>query len=714
MGKSEAYQDLVGVFKQNIDDLKNKTVELEKENHEQKEILRQNEERSAQIFKKILERIESDAAARKNGTLPYNLAADIPAADSMENFDLLHGPRDVPPYKEKKKDKLLSESSRSLSPRPSTAKVRGGKGSTGALRVDGNEFLFEQPVSEADEEASISSSDPDLLRSRVGGKAEGKSKRRTSRTELSRLLHDSRTETENVPFLNPSGYWSNTYIPGDPIFRALFSKIQQRHQDYRTDSLLDRLSLRPEQPFDAPQNAAIATFIHSDTVAIEGTSRMLVQVGVRGSDRHAGARPAMNVALVLDLTGDVKSTVARNIRALIDGFQHARDIGDKFSLVVAGTAGGVLVTPEDFRHGPIQIALKKVLEGSSRDREFTLEQAFGEASRIVRAEDDSSAPLGSSAIILVTPRNLDSEVSRLHQLAHNSAVAGIPVSTVGVKGGEAEFSGLTHLERIALAGQGRRRLFTSPADGERIASAELQAVSEVVARALRLRIKLAPGVKLVRVFGSHRLDEVRSQQVKAAEKSIDLRLSRNLGIEADRGEDEEGIQIVIPAFYAGDSHTILLDVVASTPGPVADVTAKYKDLVHLRNGISRSTLSIGRIHRAFGPLEMNVIKNYLAHRLSETLQQAGATLRIATPGSQSPIHTQSILQSYLTLQNEVMQQHRGLQRDQDLTRDTRMLTQYLNALDTSKSRKNPDYQFLAESLQLAGSLKVTPRPVSID
>ena len=68
------------------------------------------------------------------------------------------------------------------------------------------------------------------------------------------------------------------------------------------------------------------------------------------------------------------------------------------------------------------------------------------------------------------------------------------------------------------------------------------------------------------MLGSERLDNLAATRVKAAERSLDVRISKNLGIQQDRGDDEEGIQIVIPAFHAGDSHVILLDVVV----PVQD------------------------------------------------------------------------------------------------------------------------------------------------
>ena len=199
-------------------------------------------------------------------------------------------------------------------------------------------------------------------------------------------------------------------------------------------------------------------------------------------------------------------------------------------------------------------------------------------------------PLGSSLVLVITPRKLGDELDAISRLAHRSAVGGVPVSVIGV--GAAVDRG--ELERLALAGQGRRYFLEQSSDASSIVDRELAASSRVVARALRLRIKLADGVKLVDVIGSVSLNERQAERVREAEKSIDLRLSRNLGIEADRGEDEDGIQVVIPSFYAGDSHTILLDVVASGPGPIAEVTARYKDLAELRNTVAKASLALPR------------------------------------------------------------------------------------------------------------------------
>ena len=125
---------------------------------------------------------------------------------------------------------------------------------------------------------------------------------------------------------------------------------------------------------------------------------------------------------------------------------------------------------------------------------------------------------------------------------------------------------------------------------------------------------------------SRRLGEPQAAQVREAEVAIDQRLARNLGIEADRGDDEQGIQMVIPNFFAGDSHTVLLDVVADRPGPVADVTVRYKDVVNLKNGVAQASLALDDTRREAGPLERNVLKNLVAVEFAKQTRLASREL----------------------------------------------------------------------------------------
>ena len=525
-------------------------------------------------------------------------------------------------------------------------------------------------------------------------------------------FEQQRLSLEDLRYLPTSGTWRNTYVPGDPVMRWLESRLETRDRStleaFATRPLLlDSAARQVPQPFDAPGTAALSVFVQADRRGLEGENRMLVQVGLKGAERHGGLRPAMQVAIVLDLRTDPGSANAAAMRALVQGFLAAKDLGDRFSLIVAGAPGGELVAADAFRHGPLSVALERLLEptrtATTREPVLQLEEALRTTSAKLQGGGDPSAPLGSSMILLVTPQPLGPLTDGLSQAAHASAVSGVPLSVVGV--GEAVE--LAEIERIALAGQGNLRLLASAPEAELVVHSELSALSRVIARALRLRIRLAPGVKLVEIVGSELLDTNAAQQVRLAERSIDRRLARNLGIEADRGEDDEGIQIVMPAFYSGDTHAVLLDVVAPGPGPIADVSVRYKDLVYLRNGVARANLHLGRSSDPPGPLEQNVVKNLLAVRLAETLKDAGRSL-LAGADAEAVASVRDFQALLAELRDEVP----GFQNDADLAGDADMLGEYLAVLDTGALAHAEPRQHLADSLQLSGYFKTIPRSAS--
>ena len=523
-----------------------------------------------------------------------------------------------------------------------------------------------------------------------------------------RFLRERRA-LEPLTFQPTSGYWANTYVPGDPVMRWLEARLEERDRDAlqvvsSRPLLLEAAARQTPQPFDPPSSAAVSVFLQADRRGLEREGRMLVQVGLQGAHRRSGLRPAMTVGIVLDLRGAISIEVATAMRAVMDGFLAAKDVGDRFSLTVAGRPGATLVGADAFRHGPISVAMSLLVEpdpGATTRPTLGLEEALRTTAAGLQRGDDAAAPLGSSMLLLVTSQPFGRRTDALATTAHRSAVAGVPVSVVGI--GDAVH--LAEIERVTLAGQGNRRLMHAAAEAERLVERELSALARVIARAVRLRIRLAPGVKLVEVVGAERLDAAGAQQVRQAEKSIDRRLARNLGIESDRGEDEEGIQIVIPTFQTGDAHAVLLDVVASGPGPIADVTVRYKDLVYLRNNVARANLSLGRSADAPGPLERNVVKNYLAIRLANTLKNAGRAL--LSGGDDRAIaevrEFRALLQS---LQREVP----GFQNDADLATDTGMLGEYLALLETGVLQQEAPRQYLADSLQLSGYFKTVPRP----
>jgi hypothetical protein len=301
--------------------------------------------------------------------------------------------------------------------------------------------------------------------------------------------------------------------------------------------------------------------------------------------------------------------------------------------------------------------------------------------------------------MLVTGASLEGDVDTLERMAHNNAVGGVPLSVVSLAGRD----DLAHIDRLVAAGQGNRRILDTAQAADALVDRELHSASRAVARALRLRIRLAPGVKLVSVLDSRRLGEPQAAQVREAEVAIDRRLARNLGIEADRGDDEQGIQMVIPNFFAGDSHVVLLDVVAERAGPVADVTVRYKDVVNLNNGVAQASLALDDTPRDAGPLERNVLKNLVAIEFAKQTRQASRELAL---GNLANAGTR--LNRLKILIDGLRQVVPGWREDPALFADIRVLDAYLSAIRLPPARDPGQRQLLAYSLQVAAHRKLQP------
>ena len=131
---------------------------------------------------------------------------------------------------------------------------------------------------------------------------------------------------------------------------------------------------------------------------------------------------------------------------------------------------------------------------------------------------------------------------------------------------------------------------------------------------------------------------------------------------------------------------------------LADVSARYKDLVHMKNGVAQAHLAIGRDQRSPGPLELNVLKNDLAHQLGLCLRTAAD---FVTAGQ--PAEAIRVLEDFHALLVQLPGLIDGLANDGDLEVDQLMLENYLNEL-----RSGTGIELLADSMRYAGRLKVLP------
>ncbi len=519
-------------------------------------------------------------------------------------------------------------------------------------------------------------------------------------TQIKTALEEE--DLDRLAFIPAQGYFKNTYLPGDPDLAFLKEKLEKGLYMDGEVLKLERASVPYVQPFDAPSASGLAVYLSSDRPAMEAAcrSRLTLQVGLKGSLRHARRRAALNAALVVDLRSIPSEEDRRALWALADSMAQSLQAGDRFTLVVVGVKKPVRVKPSRFKMTAVRNALASALEEiESSGVKGSLEDALQTAYQAVGGGADD-APIGANLVLLASAAQVaDSDSLQLD--AHVKAVSGITLSTIGV-GRNAD---MVDLGALALAGQGRRRLVSGVKAARPAIEEELAASGSVVARAVRLRIRLAKDVKLVEVLGSQPLTVERTRRVREMEQAIDKKVARNLGIQADRGEDEDGIQIVIPAYYAGDDHVILLDVVAPGPGKIADVRVRYKDLVNLKNAVARAELTLKAGRHPDDLLVRNVRKNRLAYRVSQKLRQAAESLEQGRFDA-----ARDMLARASTRIEQMQSRYPELADDPEIGRDAGMLAEYLQVLgDYPMWQGNREVQVhLARSLAYAARVKLPP------
>ena len=514
-------------------------------------------------------------------------------------------------------------------------------------------------------------------------------------------------QTVGVKTQPATGYWANRYVPGDPQIRWLSARLAQRDRSWLQDAAPLERSVSPiAQPFDAPADNALALSVMADANAVldapVGPTRMRVQVGIRGIDRRGGQRPPMSLGVVVDLPVDAPDALRIASRSLIDALLQSKQSGDRFSLVVTGVAGespGAIVAAEDFRFGPLQLAQQAFLAEGDEQADDRAEPApldlYGAVERagaMVQQSDDPSKPLGSSAVIVISGQPVE-DLQRLLALTHRRAKDGITLSVFALGAAQS-----AQAQELALAGLGNRRFLVAPSQARQLIEDELYASSRAVARAARLSVRLAPGVRLIEVIGSERLNPPQAQRVREIERSMDQRLATNLGIQADRGEDEGGIQIVIPSIYSGDSVTVLLDLLVDRPGAIVDVSLRYKDLVFLHNGSLHSHLTLPEGGPKRGPRELAVQKNLLAHHFVVAVEEAAAEL-----GRGQVDRASALLRALHASIGLIRERVPAWELDPDLIADQQLLDRYLNAL--AASQETAHEAFLSDSLRYAAWAK---------
>jgi Mg-chelatase subunit ChlD len=498
---------------------------------------------------------------------------------------------------------------------------------------------------------------------------------------------------------NPNMYVSSTYMGGSGERDRLEKLVNEGVLVDGKTVKLESFSHTYAQSFPIPTQTSLAVVADPErTRILEQGGRTFLQVGLQASKGEAARRPALNVALVIDVSGSMneegkmEAAKAAALR-LIEGLAPA----DILSVVAFdGQAHVVFPAQPVGKAFEARRIIAALSPGSNTNIYDGLRLGYQEARKYSQRD-------GVNLAILLSDGEVTAGVTdeaMFKQLASETAEADIQTTSVGL--------GVSFNEDLMLSiareGKGNYHFIKDSADTEKVFAKELDELTQVVARAVKLRIKLADGVGLVRVLGSDVLSAAEAEEVRAEEKQIDRKVADELGIATDRKKaDKPGIKMLIPNFYRGDSHVVMLEIaVPKGKGvrTVADVYVQYKDLPHRKN---RETHVAAKLQytpdqsQVVASVNRSVKKNLLGFQTGEALMQAASLLE----GGQ---HAEALKR--LDERMVVLGVAAREWKDRDLDRDGRLLDRYKTVVaeyGRNQQLANGEFgDYLRKSLTFAG------------
>jgi hypothetical protein len=414
-----------------------------------------------------------------------------------------------------------------------------------------------------------------------------------------------------VTYLDPNGYWENTYIPGSPAIPVLLESLHKTiFPHVAMDQILNTSGVfMIQHPVDPPLQGALGLAAHTDLPFLDKPGRVLLQVTIQGTDRAKGNRPPLTIVVVIPNSSNIPAPERQVIQDILHALEAERRVDDHIAILTEEVE--VPVPFAEFRYGTLELFLKKLQQGTTSET-FSggLDALYSKASTL--ALGDEGTQLRERVILTIGHSSTSS-----FEPAYSS------VDSHVLKGGVASVLALNDnvdLMRLSARGQGSYRVLNPSLPAEGQIRAELESYGAVVARALRLNVQLQPGVKLKEIIGSNKLSAPEVEREKAIEVATDRRLAQSLGIEADRGDDDPGIQILIPRFMSGDSHVVILDLFVEHAGQVADISLKSKDLVLMRNETLHASAALPPYREEAGEINTIIAHNEYAQRLATVIR----------------------------------------------------------------------------------------------
>jgi len=407
-------------------------------------------------------------------------------------------------------------------------------------------------------------------------------------------------------------YFENTYLGGSAAYAE---RLRRLDQSLAGESRPYEVVQAEVQPFDAPRTEGLGLTASIDATHFERARRVFLQVGLRGSARYGWRRPPLDIVLVIDQPAFLRGPT------FVTGFvvDLLRQLGpsDRLGIVLAGENAPTFL--DLARLGTAQQHLANRIDALTAPRpagEGDLADAMRKAGRILdQASDEEATVPGTRTLLVLSGEHDQSRIGQAAGAAHVLTVEGCVTSVFALDAEQSEWW------QVADAGYGNLHRITAAAFAPALEE-EMQSLARVVARLVRVNVRLGKEATAIRVLGTRVLEQREVEEVKARERATDINLSKSLGITSDRGEDDDGIQTVIPYFYGDDSHVILIELWVAGPGPIADVTLRYKDMVNLDNATARTSVRLGTRPQPSTQEQILIARNVRGFELAENLQRA--------------------------------------------------------------------------------------------
>lgn len=498
--------------------------------------------------------------------------------------------------------------------------------------------------------------------------------------------------------LDKNAYYSSTYIGGQGERERMEKLIEGGVLVNGKQIKLAAFSRDYSQAFPIPTATALnLTADLERTQLLQEGGKTYLQVGIQGIKREAPRRPPLNVALVLDRSGSMADEnklefVKQAAKKFIDGLNRQ----DTLALVVYDDT---VLVPAPAAPVTQKAHLKQIIgnltPGGGTNIYEGLQRGYQEVNKHARREAVNVVLLMSDGQVTVGVQ----DPHAFRSLASQHFDHDITTTTIGV--------GLDYNEDLMLslaqAGHGNYHFIKDGGSIDRILQQELQELTHVIAKALKVRIVLDKGVDLVKVFGSAPLSEEERKAVRTEEKKIDRKVYEELGIAPDRQKDREpGLKMFIPHFFLGDSHVIMLEI-RVPPGRgtrhVADVSLQYKDLVFRQNREPKVAVHIGYTDRRadmIASIQRPVKKNLLGFQTGEALMAAARLIEAGRTAEAA-----KAINEQMTLLGVAAREW----NDRDLEREGQLLAKYYDVLREVGSRNIASStlgRYLSKSLSYSG------------